>query len=135
MLTGLRILLAEDSEDVQGLLRYYLHAAEAHVECANNGIEAVAQIARATVPFDFVFMDMQMPLLDGYAATKQLRAAGYRGVIVALTAHAMVGERERCIEAGCTDYLAKPPSRDEVVAKVLAHATARPGASPGVGSR
>ena len=127
-----RILLAEDGLDARRLLARHLRAAGAEVETAENGLvacELALRAAEAGAPYDLILMDMQMPELDGYAAAARLRAAGYRGPIVALTAHAMEDERARCLGAGCDGFAAKPILRRtliEVARAYLAPAGAAP---------
>jgi signal transduction histidine kinase/HPt (histidine-containing phosphotransfer) domain-containing protein len=115
------VLLAEDGPDNQQLLSAYLRRAGCQVTVAGNGriaFDAAMDAARAGKAFDVILMDMQMPELDGYGAASLLRSKGYTGAIVAVTAHAMIEDRDKCLNAGCTDYLAKPISRQVLVATV-----------------
>jgi CheY-like chemotaxis protein len=112
---GARILLAEDNEtnqEVASIMLTYLGCA---VQVVANGIEALNALASAD--FDLVLMDVQMPELDGFEATRRLRercATGVRVPVIALTAHAMRGFRQQCVEAGMDDYLCKPIDRGEL---------------------
>jgi CheY-like chemotaxis protein len=110
-----RVLLAEDGPDNQRLLNRILTKAGLEVDLVTNGREAVERALAAVGdgrPYDLVLMDMQMPVVDGYKASRRLRAATYTGPIVALTAFAMTGERAKCLASGCNDYLAKPIRRE-----------------------
>jgi PAS domain S-box-containing protein len=108
-LLGVRILLAEDGYDNRELIRNVLLKAGARIECVENGRQAVAK-AEAEA-FDVVLMDMNMPEMDGYEATRLLRERGYSKPIFALTANAMAEDSARCKEAGCDEYLSKPINR------------------------
>jgi PAS domain S-box-containing protein len=128
---GCRILLAEDACDSQRLLSLYLRKAGGEVEVVEDGLAACEQALAADAagrPFDVILMDVQMPVLDGYAATARLRAAGYSRPIIAVTAHAMVGERQRALAAGCNDCATKPIDRNaliEVIERQMAQSQGR----------
>jgi PAS domain S-box-containing protein len=115
-LQGVRVLLVDDAHDNRVLVSLFLKSAGAEVEIAKNGIEAIEQASQND--YDVVLMDIQMPLLDGYSATGTLRERGYNRPIIALTAHAMADEKERCLKCGFDDHLTKPVNRSLLIEEV-----------------
>ena len=125
-LAGIDVLMAEDGIDNARLWRHHLEQAGAEVWHASNGREAIGLVRAAALgvlerPFDIVLMDMEMPVMDGVEATKQLRAEGYRLPIVGLTAHSDGTTRTNLLAAGCNDCATKPISRIELARVILAH--------------
>jgi CheY-like chemotaxis protein len=110
------VLVAEDAKTNQVLVKTLLGRMGLEVTIAANGKEAV-QMALAG-DFDLILMDIQMPRMNGYRATKAIRKQAITTPIIALTAHAMKGDEQKCIEAGCDDYLAKPLDRRELLKKI-----------------
>jgi PAS domain S-box-containing protein len=123
-LHGARILLAEDTEDSQFLITHFLKRAGANVDVAVNGLEAYTKAKDGD--HDIVLMDIQMPLMDGYLATKKLRSEGFAKPIIALTAHAMKEERQKSLGAGCDEHLTKPVDRVALLERVYSFVHAAP---------
>lgn len=123
------VLLAEDLPDNQRLIRYLLGKLGLEVHIAENGWRAV-NMARARQqagePYPLILMDMQMPRLDGYEATTRLRTLGYDGTIIAVTAHTLPHDQDRCLAAGCDDYLPKPINRTDLSNLVLRYLESEP---------
>jgi PAS domain S-box-containing protein len=121
----LRVLLVDDSEDNVFLVRSYLKGSGCTIETADNGQEAVDKFTAGR--FDLVLMDIQMPVMDGYEATRRMRAweAGQGAPptpILALTAYALKDEEEKCLLAGCTAHLAKPIRQAALLAGIRKYA-------------
>jgi CheY-like chemotaxis protein len=114
-LAGARILLAEDGVDNQRLISFHLRKAGAAVTIVADGRTAV-EAATSEGPFDLVLMDIQMPEMDGFAATRALRAAGIATPILALTARAMEADRDACLQAGFDAFESKPVDRARLLA-------------------
>jgi PAS domain S-box-containing protein len=112
-LPDLRVLLVDDGEENRELMSLILAEAGAKFATATNGIEAIQLATEQS--WDVILMDMQMPLMDGYTATRLLRQRGYDKPIVALTAHAMQHAEQECLDAGCTSFLSKPIDLDRLV--------------------
>jgi CheY-like chemotaxis protein len=120
--------LVEDNPVNQKLASFILTKAGYQVEIAQNGQEAVQRFEEEPDAFDLVFMDIQMPIMDGFTATREIRHLekkldnGSHVPIIAMTADAMKGDREKCIAAGMDDYMSKPIKRDKVFSFVTKYA-------------
>jgi len=130
VLEGCHILLAEDHPTNQVFVARILKKTGAEVTAVENGKLAVEKVLAVIYrrregdpewPFDVILMDMQMSVMDGYEATGLLRQEGYAGPIIALTAHAMASDRQKCIDAACDDYASKPINRKKLLATIRTH--------------
>lgn len=128
----MRVFLVEDGPDNQRLIAYHLQKAGADIRLFANGRLALEALTIdgtvsgpliANPPCDLIVTDMQMPEMDGYTLASTLRAKGWAGPIVALTAHAMNGDGDKCLAAGCDAYASKPIERDRLIAMCTAART------------
>ena len=108
-LKNLKVLVVDDSPENILLIKTFLTIAQAQVDTATNGRDAITMTLSGE--YDVVLMDLQMPIMDGYQATRELRKQNYKSPIIALTAHAMVEDRRRCLENGFDDHITKPVDR------------------------
>jgi CheY-like chemotaxis protein len=119
---GYRVLLAEDVEINREIVLALLEPTEISIDCAENGEEAVRLYGEAPGRYDMIFMDVQMPEVDGYEATRRIRALDTPEAkevpIVAMTANVFREDVEKCLEAGMNDHVGKPLDFDEVLGKL-----------------
>jgi signal transduction histidine kinase/DNA-binding NarL/FixJ family response regulator len=116
-LNGTRILIVDDGETNRKLIELVLRRAGAEVSTAKDGIQAIHATEQKQP--HLILMDMQMPVMDGYSATRELRMKGHVLPIIALTAHAMKGDEQKCLDAGCTGYLTKPVDSPLLLATIV----------------
>lgn len=118
-LPQMRVLVVDDVADNQILVRKLLEKAGAQVEVASDGLEAVDKAMHTE--YDLILMDLQMPILDGYHATSQLREHGYKRPILALTAHALKEEQAKCLRMGFDGFLTKPIRQNDLLTKLSSY--------------
>ena len=121
--TPYRILVADDRQEVRYVIEYFLKSTGAEVVAVENGRLAVEEVRRSTDAghaFDVLLLDMHMPVLDGTAAVRELRDGGFTAPIIAITADAMDGQKERYLDAGCDDVIAKPIDSLDLNTRVIA---------------
>lgn len=122
VLADYKILVVDDAKDNRILLQHILKKTGATLDFAMDGQQAIDAVMNAlndNSPFDLILMDMQMPVMDGYFATVKLREQGINVPVIAVTAHALEGDREHCINSGCNEYLTKPINKSLLIETCL----------------
>ena len=114
-----RVLVAEDAVSNQLLIKILLNKLGLHVTTVENGQRAVEEASQQS--FDMIFMDIQMPGIDGYEATRLIRQKGITTPIIAVTANTSRGERDNCLQAGCDDYVPKPICNEVLIQAIRKH--------------
>ena len=126
-LKGRRILVAEDTRGIQLLLKRILKDVGAEVDVVDDGLAVIEKLAtnkaEKKMPYDLLLLDMHMPRMSGYEAAAEIRKTRHSTPIIALTASAMKGDREKCLEYGCDDYLTKPIDRKKLLEKIAGQLT------------
>ncbi|MBN1124817.1 MAG: response regulator [Sedimentisphaerales bacterium] len=126
------VLVVEDVSANQILIQSILRRLGLEVVLVDNGQKALEVVQQKS--FDLILMDMQMPVMSGYEATRALRENGDKTPIIAFTAHALKGDREKCMKAGCDDYLAKPVRLEEIITICRRYFISDPSATKNIGS-
>jgi len=124
LLPAARILLVDDNKDNCNLIRLYLRSTPFTLKTAENGQEAVK--AFCAKPYDLILMDIEMPVMDGYEATQKIRQWEQKHKrtpvpIIALTAHAFIRFKKKCLDAGCSDFLTKPVKKSKLIETIATH--------------
>ena len=111
-----KILIVDDVADNRLLVTYYLNKLGLKLYQAGNGVEALDMISKQD--FDLILLDIQMPLMDGHQVMEKLKSTGYQVPVIAITAHAMKEEKDRCLAAGFSGYITKPIERAKLIQQV-----------------
>ena len=124
-MTGVRVMIVEDQADIRRLMEYFIVEAGGSVATFSAGEPAVSAVEQRPDDFDVILMDIQMPRMDGYETTRRIRALGFAGPIIAVTAGAMAGDQANCFAAGCSDYVSKPIDMAKLLESIARAASAR----------
>lgn len=114
---NLKIIIAEDDEFADNLFSIILEDISKEILHAKTGVKVV-ELFRKRPDIDLILMDIQMPGMNGYEATKQIRKFNKEVIIIAQTAYALSGDKEKALEAGCDDYISKPINKKELLGKI-----------------
>jgi CheY-like chemotaxis protein len=119
-MTQLKILIVDDDETSRMLLTKFINKQSLEILTATNGFEAI-ETFRNNPDISIILMDIKMPGIDGFEATRRIRLLDDRVIIIAQTAYALMGDRQRVIESGCNDYITKPVRRDDLISVIGKH--------------